>query len=741
MLRNSGRVVVFAASLLAIAIALAVWGMFFARGITDSSAPVVDSDASRLVSAMAELDGNVRQAALWRGMDNWGTTANPAFLEAIELDLERLTHLVDVLRRHLPQDDQSPSIEPLEALVAAYRKQLADIEADPDAYDASRAASETARSVTAARATLLRLKEWRDKVEADNTPRSDVIGTDGVAILGLLLLAALTAIALAGAFWLRREFRTHETTSNALALSDAVFDNSPDAMLWISAGGEVLRANQQASALFGYEPAVLRGTKIEALMPPRFREGHADLRDGYLRRPAPRRMGSGKDLYILNSSGHEVPVDIALSHIDRGPNSVVMVSIRDVADQRKMQEGLKDARIAADRANRSKSAFLANMSHEIRTPLTAVLGMADILDSTELTDDQRHYVSTIRQSGKHLAGLLDDILDLSKLEAGRLVLRSEPVDFDVLLNSIKTMFGPAARAKSVALTVDPFSPPAGMAIQGDMLRLRQIAYNLVGNAVKFTDTGKVAVSFTLTRDADREDNGWLTLSVRDTGIGVPKEKAESIFLPFMQADNDENRRFQGTGLGLAICSRLIDQMGGRITLESEPGQGSHFLVEVPLTLIRDEEKTPKETAARHDKPVVPAERIKGLRILAADDNPVNRMLIVSMLSAKGFAVTIAEDGAEALARFREDHFDVVLLDIHMPVMDGMETLKAIRASDEGRNLPVIALTADVMFGSVVEYQKAGFNDCVAKPIDWNVLVDAIGQVYAMSGRAEGAGVQ
>jgi signal transduction histidine kinase/CheY-like chemotaxis protein/ligand-binding sensor domain-containing protein len=366
---------------------------------------------------------------------------------------------------------------------------------------------------------------------------------------------------------------------------------------------------------------------------------------------------------------------------------------------------LETAMQAAQAASRAKSEFLATMSHEIRTPMNGVLGAVQLLDTSLLDRDQRKLVSVIRQSGEDLVGIVDDILSLSKVEAGKLTLEKAEVVTRTLGENLVALFRPKAEAKGVAmhLVIDEVVPER---ILSDPQRLRQILLNLIGNAVKFTEQGEVVLRI----GADREA-GRLSFSVEDTGMGIAADHLPTLFDPFMQADSSTTRRYGGSGLGLSIVRRFVEAMNGSIAVESEPGRGSTFRVEIPLE-IAGPPAAPVEVEALAP-PAIP----EGLRVMIAEDNTVNQLLFRKMLLRLGCQVHVAGDGREALEILRAEPIDLVLMDCQMPELDGYETTREIR-SWNGRfsQLPVIALTASAMEEDRQRCFAAGMNDFLSKPL-------------------------
>lgn len=395
--------------------------------------------------------------------------------------------------------------------------------------------------------------------------------------------------------------------------------------------------------------------------------------------------------------------------------------IRDVTEQFEHNAELEAARRNADQANAAKSEFLASMSHEIRTPLNGVLGMTNLLLDAPLTDEQRKQVETIRSSGSLLLSLLNDILDLSKIEAGRLEL--EEIDFDLatVLESVHALWSPKAGAQGLCYrqTVDaPVSP----ILRSDPTRIRQILFNFLSNALKFTATGEIAVRVSQT--GGPEALVTTRFEVRDTGEGIAPEKFNQLFRKFAQVDSSVTRRHGGTGLGLAISKELTEAMGGEIGVESAPGVGTTFWFTVVCPKGDSwrvvEEASPAEPDAKPDAGFRP------LRILVAEDNDVNQIVIRALLERAGHRVDIVGDGIEAVSAVMNHPYDVVLMDVQMPEMDGITATGRIRALDDARkDIPIIALTANAMKGDRDRYIAAGLNDYVSKPIDANLLNAAL----------------
>ena len=389
--------------------------------------------------------------------------------------------------------------------------------------------------------------------------------------------------------------------------------------------------------------------------------------------------------------------------------------VEDISARIEMEERLRQASAAAAAANAAKSEFLAHMSHEIRTPMNAVLGLAQVLEREPLAPAQRDMVGRIRGAGQSLLAILNDVLDLSKIEAGQLRIEPRPFDLRALLANLDSLMGQAARAKGLALRIEPPALPPGQ-LRGDGLRIEQILINLVSNAIKFTERGEVSVR--VRTDEVEEAQLRVHAEVRDTGIGIAPEAQARLFAPFTQADAGIARRFGGTGLGLSICKRLVELMGGAIGVRSQPGLGSTFWFELPLERGAGSEPAsaaiPAPAAASAS-----GSRLAGMHVLVVDDSAMNRDLVQRALALEGAEATLAADGQQAieLLRSRPRAFDAVLMDVQMPVLDGLSATRRIRDELGLAALPVIAFTAGVGADQQAAARAAGADDVLPKPMD------------------------
>ena len=393
---------------------------------------------------------------------------------------------------------------------------------------------------------------------------------------------------------------------------------------------------------------------------------------------------------------------------DRGPRLLLVAT--EVTDLLAAQDAAEQARKRAVDASEAKSQFLAKMSHEIRTPLNGVLGMLSLAAETELTAEQRDFIEAAQSSGESLLGIISDILDLSKIESGRLTLEQVPVHvFGLLEEALKPL---ASRARQKGLTFDlSVEPDVPRAIVSDPVRLRQIVVNLVGNAVKFTASGSVRVGVRL----DPADSHKIRVRVADTGIGIPAEKQKLIFEAFAQADDSTTRTFGGTGLGLSICKELVALFGGALEVESEAGRGSAF--EFTLPFVSAAPHAAGDATASEPHIALAATPI---RVLLAEDNPVNQTIASKLLTKLGCTVTSVADGAAAVQRALSEQFDLVLMDVQMPIMDGLEATRQIRAREAMRGserLHIVALTANAMEGDSEACKAAGMDGYLSKPIE------------------------
>lgn len=470
--------------------------------------------------------------------------------------------------------------------------------------------------------------------------------------------------------------------------------------------GRALFSKRPITFLMNKEPLIVEaGTPVEVLNGVIVRDRPSALMEGFIAVRQGEFVGVGTSLELFTAMARE----------SEETNHKLSA----------LTENLGRARIEALAASKAKSDFLATMSHEIRTPLNGVLGIAQLLAATDLDEDQSEFVRVIDDSGQILLRLLNDILDLSKIEAGKMDLDIHPFEPPQLAQDTQTLWQGRAREKDIAFTFE-VNGAAGREFKGDAVRLKQILFNLVGNAIKFTDEGSVDVVMAF-HDIGRK-RSVMRLEVSDTGCGIAESAQERMFSAFTQADTETTRRHGGSGLGLTICKRLVELMGGTIGFRSVEGKGSTFWFEVPL-------KVHKTAAADVQKPQshsADQETLPAIRVLVAEDNPVNQAVAKGFLKLKGLSADYVENGQQAVDTLKAQNYDLVLMDMEMPVMDGLTAARAIRKlASEAASVPIIALTAHTLSGVADRCKAAGMNAHVAKPIDREALFSAIDEALAM----------
>lgn len=505
-----------------------------------------------------------------------------------------------------------------------------------------------------------------------------------------------------------------KATEQALAMARHVLDKTADAIFWADEQGHIVYVNDAACNSLGYSRAELCAMTVLDI---------DAVQDASLFTLFAEKLQHERALTFETThqrkDGSLFPVELVVNLLEYGGKQYLCGFARNITLRRQAEEALLQAKEAAEAAARAKNQFLANISHEVRTPLTGIMGMSQLLHLTPLSEEQLDYLHNLDTSSQSLLIIINDLLDLTRVEAGRLHLEPSAFQLRQLLEEVLKVHEPTAQRKGISLTLtcDGTLPAR---LRGVPQRIKQVLHNLIGNAVKFTDQG--TVTLTVEQERCEGETLWLRFSVADTGIGMSPETISRLFTPFTQGDSSISRLYGGTGLGLAICQRMTELMGGTISVESTLGAGSCFNVQLPLQPEADlpaaEPPPPVATTRAADRPLL---------ILLAEDQSVSRVFATRLLERLGHRVVSVADGAAALDVWQQQSFDLILMDVQMPGMDGMAATLAIRTkeAEQQGHIPIIALTAHALTGDREKLLSAGFDGYVAKPIDMELLLAEI----------------
>ncbi|WP_168195152.1 ATP-binding protein [Shewanella sp. SNU WT4] len=494
----------------------------------------------------------------------------------------------------------------------------------------------------------------------------------------------------------------------------ATLDTMSDALLVVDPDGTIKEVNRTAINLFGFRAEEIFGQNLALVMADCDHIPNIDAWFTSLLVGTTKKMRSQVETLAINKSGALFAVEVSVTCVRSKYQQTYTMVLRDISDRKAAEVRLRNAKDEAELANRTKSEFLANMSHELRTPMNAVIGMTEIVLDTELTREQRRHLTTVSKSAHSLLGLLNDILDLTKLERGSVELERLAFDIRRTLGSVINLMELQALKNGLKISYQVAANVPNLVVS-DPAKLRQVLINLIGNAIKFTEKGEIKVSAYLT---DSSQGGLVNFVVADTGIGISNDRLEHIFKPFVQSDGSISRRYGGTGLGTTISRELVEKMGGQMWVESELGVGSRFYFTIYAPAAKDQTKV----QFQEENPLTCYRLLEPLKILLAEDVAVNAELIQTRLGREKHQIDWAKDGLEAVELFElaEGQYDLVLMDIHMPNMNGFEAHKRIKeyAAKQGRPVPVIALTASGMRRDVDQCLDEGMDGFVIKPVDF-----------------------
>ncbi|MBW8905966.1 MAG: response regulator [Betaproteobacteria bacterium] len=503
------------------------------------------------------------------------------------------------------------------------------------------------------------------------------------------------------------------------ARKDAILLTALDCIISMDERGRVAEWNPAAERTFGYTREEALGRDLaDLILPERMRSPHRANLARYLATGEARLIGRRIEARASRRGGEEFPIEVAITVTQAGGERVFTAHVRDITERKRAEEELRRSHDAARAGSEAKTTFVATMSHEIRTPMNAIIGMLELLSCSKLTADQREMLSAARQSSRSLLGLIDDVLDFSKIEVGKLEIHPEPCSVGRLMDAVNATFKHVASAKGLLLTqaIDATLGPAHLL---DPSRLRQVLINLVGNAIKFTHQGSVVIEAKVL--AQSQGRQQLRFSVQDSGIGMNEETQRHLFEPFRQGESLTSRRYGGTGLGLAISRQLVELMGGAIEVTSAEGRGTRVTVTLDAEQA-DVKDVPEEEATAGERMPQPLPARAGGKLLIVDDHPVNLAMLRRQLKVLGMEADTATSGSEALAKWRRERHPLVITDLQMPEMDGYAFARAIRGEQDASRRPtVVAFTANTQRDALEQCISAGMDDYLTKPAELATL--------------------